>query len=719
MSKIIVLLVMLVFLGGCGGSDSGDKVEGNFDSKYYGQWLRVDTDEKINILHSTIIENYDIESDNLIKVNQDATTYYLMRAGLSNIIVKGLVDNIESVSSTKKAPSRIGGVNVVLENVLDPNIKESVETDNDGSFKTSSLPAGTYKFKLDDKSISNITISKPIEDIGTYKLTGDNLHNFKAELILDDEFLYADEKIHKGKIRVHNISEQVGYGLYYTLNIKDNSLKSFSNELIKGSIEPKKYIDIPISLSFNKITKNSKTITVDVNIADVENHQWKDSFSFTLYKGYFYVNIATEEDRVKGYIIMPQTHKIKNVNIQGYGTIKLPLVSADKYHLLLSNTSFEDETAYSIGINTAIKSFKNFNATSAHEPNNSEYTASNIALNESIVSYLHVTDLDYWKIAMPESKYLFDFNLESFKMIRADKSEIVTSNTLTITDKFSKDENITAELDNGILIVNGVEQNSTKVVVHVGDNVAIKLQASSSGIVSVSTFYISHYSFNFIVIVDTIPPKFKSTKTTFNLISKNKKVVGKVKAIDTEKIKYSIDKNQYSKFFSINSSSGTISFKTKPTYKENLNYTIKVKATDTHKNFTTQDVTIKYSRYTRDKIGIVKDDYTGYMWQDNTLVRRTRNAGRKYCQALVLGGYIDWKLPFNETIFLEIMKTGNKTGKIPTISPVFQNAKSAKYWVSYWSDRSPAGYFVDFATGDTGNENKDNNNYIRCYRNGK
>ena len=267
MNKIIVLFTVLVFLVGCGGGgnstddnttsidinsseveeearilDEEQEIAQKFLSPYYGKWLRVDTKEEIEILSSTNIENFEIQSDNLIKVNEDDNSYYLMRAGLSDIVVNGKIENIENDTTVNKSPSRIGGVNIILTNLLDENISSTVISDDDGSFETTSLPSGTYNLTVNEENISTVTISNPIEEIGIYKLTGDNLHNFKAELILDDEFLYADEKIHKGKIRVHNISEQIGYGLYYRLNLEDSDLKSFTNDLVKGSIEAKKYI---------------------------------------------------------------------------------------------------------------------------------------------------------------------------------------------------------------------------------------------------------------------------------------------------------------------------------------------------------------------------------------------------------------------------------------------------------------------------------------------
>ncbi len=244
--------------------------------------MRVDTQESENILVTTIMDNFDIESDNLIKVNEDDSSYYLMRAGLSNIIVSGKIEQDLSESNISKAPRRIGGINIILANIVDKNIKETVLTNDDGSFETSSLPAGTYNLNIDNRIQTEIKIAEPKEDIGTYKLMEANLHNFKAELILTNEFVYANESLHYGKIRIHNISNEIGYGLYYTVSIDDVDLKSLTNAIVKGSIAPSKYIDIPISMSFNKITQLSKTVDIQVEINDVANQKWLNRLSFTI-----------------------------------------------------------------------------------------------------------------------------------------------------------------------------------------------------------------------------------------------------------------------------------------------------------------------------------------------------------------------------------------------------------------------------------------------------
>jgi len=741
MNKFISTLLVVVVIGCGGNEDSNDnaqsdqnksveiqkkqevveenttveEIKGNFAPEYYGKWLRVDNQEEREILSSTNIENYDIESKNLIKINEAGTTYYLMRAGLSDIVAKGVLEQIKTDSNLSKAPAHIGGINVVLENVLDKKIKAEVATNDDGSFKTSSLPAGTYDLSLEGTKISTVILEKPVEDLGVYKLTGDNLHNFKAELILEDEFLYADEKVHNAKIRVHNISNEVGYGLFYTIELQDDDLKSFSSDAVKGSIKPKEYKDIPIHFAFNQLKQNSKNLKVNVTITDVQKHKWVDSFSFVVHKGYFYVNVATQEDRVKGYIIMPQTHEVKSIDINGSGAIKLPLVSNEAYHLLLSNTSFENETAYSLGINKATKEFKNFDYTPAHEPNDKEDLASQVALNENVVSYLHVTDLDYWKISLPESEYLFDFSLGDFEAVNeANLSEVVVSNSIEITSKLTQDKNISAQIDNGSLVVNGVDTNKTTAILQTGDSVAIKLQAPSSlGDVVKSTLLLGQNSLIFRVGTDIFPPKFVSSDK-FVLTDTNTTLVGVVHATDQHTVTYTLQKGKDSAFFTLDENSGELRFISLPDYELDFNRTITVQATDIFKNSSTQDIAIEYRRYTRDINNIVTDNYTGYMWQDNIIKEATWDVANNYCQNLMLGGYDDWELPS----FDALSSLVDASQYNPAISPIFQNVKSHGYWTRKYYTSSQV-YYVSFYQSGVSGATSSSSFYIRCVREAK
>jgi len=124
--------------------------------------------------------------------------------------------------------------------------------------------------------------------------------------------------------------------------------------------------------------------------------------------------------------------------------------------------------------------------------------------------------------------------------------------------------------------------------------------------------------------------------------------------------------------------------------------------------------------YTRDDSKeIVTDNITGFMWQDDSEAKTlylSWQGAKDYCDGSTLGGYSDWRLPAVEELE-SIVDYGRNN---PSIDPTFKNVENA--W--YWSSTSPSGYtygawVVYFNNGIVSQNNKDNNDYLRCVRAGR
>ena len=433
----ILILVTSIFFTACGSEDStaptttntgnladeeikADNItevesESTIPSKYYGTWSFVHSGEEINIISTTDLDITEVADDeNLLKVNADNTTYFLIRSSLSNTTITGKVE-IQEDSSTSKSPSKratgnsgIGGMNIILSNVLDKNIQERTTTENDGSFTTKTLPTGIYNLEVegDDKKLSTqVEIKNQENDIGTFKLTGDDLYNFKAELIINEDYIISDSTKYDAILRIKNISNNVGYGLNYDISLdKSEFVKSFSEESENalGSLTANSYKDIPISFAFDVLPTNMKEYGIDVIIKDALGNEWIDSFKFNVHRAKIAIEMATKTSVVKGYIKNPLTGEMLQIN-SADAKIIVPLMLEDNpYILVLSNPSFDEETAYSIGVNQNPSDFNGFENTADNEPNNSENNAVTIPVNSSIISYLHATDIDYWNIYTTE-----------------------------------------------------------------------------------------------------------------------------------------------------------------------------------------------------------------------------------------------------------------------------------------------------------------------------
>jgi len=125
--------------------------------------------------------------------------------------------------------------------------------------------------------------------------------------------------------------------------------------------------------------------------------------------------------------------------------------------------------------------------------------------------------------------------------------------------------------------------------------------------------------------------------------------------------------------------------------------------------------------FSRDSSGVVADDATGLVWQDDY----SDNAGEikyanwqdalVYCQELSLGGKSDWRLPNKNELFSIIDMSKYQ----PDISSVFTNITSYDYWssTSYASDSSNA-WIVSFY-GHVEWDSKLTGAHVRCVRGGQ
>ena len=219
--KVTLILIMVLMMSACGGKeeekslDTTVPINKNIDTtiptvdestqteivippknllapKYYGKWAYVNSGEEINIISTTELNATEVVGDdNLLKVYKNNTTYHLVRSSLANTTITGKIDSLAD-SNASRSPSRIrkgfgfsgiGGINIILANVLDEKIREETKTKSDGSFTTKTLPSGRYNLTATDgKSTleSVVDIDNQENNVGVYKLTGDNLNNFKA-----------------------------------------------------------------------------------------------------------------------------------------------------------------------------------------------------------------------------------------------------------------------------------------------------------------------------------------------------------------------------------------------------------------------------------------------------------------------------------------------------------------------------------------------------------
>jgi len=116
---------------------------------------------------------------------------------------------------------------------------------------------------------------------------------------------------------------------------------------------------------------------------------------------------------------------------------------------------------------------------------------------------------------------------------------------------------------------------------------------------------------------------------------------------------------------------------------------------------------------------MVTDSSTALVWQDDAEAKTTEKTWTDaidYCEALILNGHTDWRLPnFNELYFIT-----DKSKSDPAMDSTFQNVVSDIYWSSTTVVGSTTNAWgVLFFLGNDLAPNKTSERFVRCVRDGQ
>jgi hypothetical protein len=293
---------------------------------------------------------------------------------------------------------------------LDNGSSTTVQTEADGKFTVPDIiPGDDYQVTPEGGTPVTVTPVSDGEDVGTITIS-DGL-NFKTSIkpksnTTDMSRLYADMNAYDMVIVVENTGTVDCTAATFQLDFDNGLFTEGTVSSILGTIEPGKKKEIPIKVRCSEIQNEYEHKKIGVTLKDNSSkREWQDSVSLKFHRGRVNFNIKAKYP-VSGIIIAPTGQTYSFIKVTS-ATLTMPWSTKD-YLVVFSGATADTEAVYSLGIDvTPDSGFDAFSDTGNYEPNNTEDTATPIAAQSKIMSYLHKDDIDYYKVSLDSSAPVF------------------------------------------------------------------------------------------------------------------------------------------------------------------------------------------------------------------------------------------------------------------------------------------------------------------------
>ena len=403
---------------------------------YYGNWIYIEdgTEEKIDKSFAYPIKHL---GANFIEVTkEDNSTHILLRNGSNNGVVRGRLytdiehiqkldrEILEKVTYYKPIFKETKKYKVILDDGFN---KQSKIVSSNGEFSFSGVTTGVIsKVSIidieevldgddsndsieDNKTIftGDIPIVHEDTDLGNFPIPDKKVnYNFKTTKVIDeqkddDRYMY-ENRTFTGKLFFVNSGKELATALNYEITTSDPYVEELTHDIVMGSVEAGESIEIPFEITFRRLDKIAHRVKLDFLIRDVNGKEWLDHVYLDVYQTPITVNLKTKTSNLKGYFVTPE-HEIIAIDTKDI-KVKIPSRPDSSYYFLV--TSPKDigaETAYSLGVDVNTSDFGDFHDTSAYEPNNLEEKATKLQIGDSIKSFIHKGDIDFYTIDFQET----------------------------------------------------------------------------------------------------------------------------------------------------------------------------------------------------------------------------------------------------------------------------------------------------------------------------
>lgn len=449
--KVGYLLAVLLVLSGCDCEDnlfkdcpeppdnnvvvpSPNEVTISVDKSFYGKWVNVENGSFI-----IIDKRFDFKikslGNNFIEIDKNGEKLMLLRKGTNRALVSGkLYDTVGSFqkfnekkqenmthyfTALKTGNKKLKNLRITINDGFQ---KQTKKVRLDGSFSFSKVrnygdieviiigeqevDDGNDKNRTVTVFDDNITITENDNNIGNFyvpEVQNEPIQeaNFKATQLIDTQdkenrYMY-ENRTYRGKLIFKNVGNKLAEGLNYTISTSDPYVKDLTYDIVLGSVDINESVEVPFNITFNILDKIKHKVELDFIIRDANGKEWLDNVYVDVFQTPIVVNLKTKSSKLKGYFITPE-HEVIDIDTSNI-KVTLPRRPEEKYFFVVSNPkSIQKETAYSLGIEVDAPDFKDFQDTTAYEPNNTEEEASKLELGDSIKSFVHKGDIDFYTI---------------------------------------------------------------------------------------------------------------------------------------------------------------------------------------------------------------------------------------------------------------------------------------------------------------------------------
>lgn len=405
-------------------TSSGSSGTTIYGKEFWGEWVRMDANEMwyiasdyIKIGNSKTSRKLSLakQSEKIIKVTEGGKEYYLYANRIANATISGKVASFDGTSRSASSRSVAGGkgwIQVVIDNLSNGGNSTTVTTDGTGHFTVPGvIPGDGYTVTPQGGAPVTVTPSGDGDDVGTVTMTQGV--NFKTRIIAqNDEYSYTNIdhlfatsanslRPYEFKLSIKNEGNTQCTAATCEITWDSDLHITFSDadyRLLK-TIEPGKTKEIKLRIWCDEIATEAEYKKINIKITDQETKKvYEDSVSLRFFKSNLNLNFASQST-ISAFVIAP-TGKLYYVRNTREDNLVLPYLKGD-YYVVFSGATADTETRYTLGVNSYVDTaFTGFFDLLNYEPNNTQTTTTQLSGKQTIMSYLHKNDIDFYRITL-------------------------------------------------------------------------------------------------------------------------------------------------------------------------------------------------------------------------------------------------------------------------------------------------------------------------------